>query len=385
VIMLEHLDLKPKDNLLILGSKSGYISSIAAHLCSEGEIFILEAIEEIVNFTKTNLKKTGFGKNITIIHQNPLFGLKESAPWQKILVTGQVMKEDLDIILDQLDSDGGVLFAPIGDVFQQKFTKITRKGSDYFYKTIGDVVFGPLDIEPYTTSLDYEEPPPDFSARRRMPLTFKLDLDEADEKIKEVIKDLILGNIEKKEPEKGKMDYIIKKCEELALNQGGIISLLSLSDLLDLNIEVIEAALQKSKRGTIKKLNPTMLLNAIFIMLTPENLEKIDMILEILNKIKDNLISMKTEVNAARNIAVLKKITELIDKLEGFPEFNLKIKKIKSLLTIIQSKNITLQRIQNDMKKENISLMEKYTTEQFETINEILSLIRDESSLLKNL
>ncbi|NHI93013.1 MAG: hypothetical protein EAX96_10965 [Candidatus Lokiarchaeota archaeon] len=385
VIMLEQLDLKPKDNLLILGSKSGYISSIAAHLCPEGEIFILEAIEEIVIFTKENLKNTGFGQNITIIHQNPLFGLKNMAPWQKMLVTGQVMKEDLDIILDQLDPDGGVLFAPIGDMFQQKFTKITRKRDDYFYKTIGDVVFGPLDIDPYTTSLDEEEPPPDFSAQKRIPLTFKLDLDEADEKIKDVIKGLILGNINKENPEEIPENFIVEDCEQIAREQGGIVSLLSLSDILDLDIEIIEAALKNSKKGTIKKLDPNLLLNAVFIIKSQENLKKINEINELLKNLKDELENLKMEADISKNRDNLKIIYSIIENLERFQNFNLKIKKIKSTYDAIQSKNITLLRLEKDLKKENVKHLEKYTAEQIELVNELINIIKDEISIYKDL
>ncbi len=383
VIMLENLDLKPKDNLLILGSKSGYISSIAAHLCSEGEIFILEAIEEIVELTKNNLRKTGFGKNITITHQNPLFGLKESAPWQKILVTGQVMQEDLDIVLDQLDENDGVLFAPIGDMFQQKFMRITRRGHEFFYKDIGDVVFGPLDIEPYTTSLDEVEPIPDFNAFRsqnpRLPITFKLDLDETDEKFQEVIKDLFMRNMEQNE-EIESDEIICEECEKISLEQGGIISLLALSDILDIEIEKIEEILKKSKKGIIKKIDPNMLLNAVFMIKTEENLKKIDDIKNNLKMIQDNLTNFKNEINIEKNAETLKKIEILINYLEKFTEFNLKIKKMKSLLNTIQSKNITLARL-NQLDEKKIELMDKYTKEQIEIIEEFIDLIKGETSL----
>jgi len=383
VIMLENLDLKPKDNLLILGSKSGYISSIAAHLCSEGEIFILEAIEEIVGFTKDNLKRTGFGKNITIMHQNPLFGLKDTAPWQKILVTGQVMKEDLDIVLDQLDPNDGVLFAPIGDMFQQKFMKITRRGNDFFYKDIGDVVFGPLDIEPYTTSLDDEEPLPDFNEFRRLnprlPITFKLDLDEADERFQEVIKNLFMKNMGANE---GDTDEIIcEECEKISMDRGGIISLLALSDILDIEIEKIEEILKNSKKGIIKKADPNMLLNAVFMIKSEENQEKIDDIKQNLQAIRDRLKGLKNEIDISMNAESLKVLNHLMDNLEQYPEFNLKIKKMKNLLNNIQTKNITLARLKDKLDEKNIKLMDKYTKDQMEFIDELLDLIKGEISI----
>ena len=383
VIMLENLDLKPKDNLLILGSKSGYISSIAAHLCSEGEIFILEAIEEIVGFTKDNLKRTGFGKNITIMHQNPLFGLKESAPWQKILVTGQIMKEDLDIVLDQLDPNDGVLFAPIGDMFQQKFMRITRRENDFFYKDIGDVVFGPLDIEPYTTSLDNEEPLPDFNEFKRLnprlPITFKLDLDETDERFQDVIKELFMKNMQENEGDDD--DLICEECEKISLDQGGVISLLALSDILDIEIEKIEEILKKSKKGTIKKVDPNMLLNAVFMIKTDLNKKKIEEIKEKLKAIQDYLIEIKNEINIKINAETLKTINSLMDELNKYPEFNLKNKKMKNLLNSVQTKNITLARLKDQLDEKGVELMDKYTREQIEFIDELLDLIKGEISI----
>ena len=56
-IMLQGLDLKENDNLLILGAKSGYISALAHQLAPKGEIIILEANSEIAKLTSKNLKK----------------------------------------------------------------------------------------------------------------------------------------------------------------------------------------------------------------------------------------------------------------------------------------------------------------------------------------
>ena len=46
-IMLQGLALEPKDDLLILGAKSGYIAALAHKLAPNGKILILEANSDI--------------------------------------------------------------------------------------------------------------------------------------------------------------------------------------------------------------------------------------------------------------------------------------------------------------------------------------------------
>ncbi|MFX0103827.1 MAG: protein-L-isoaspartate O-methyltransferase, partial [Candidatus Hodarchaeota archaeon] len=115
-IMLEFLNLREKDDLLVMGSKSGYIAALASLLCSEGQIFIVESSEEVLELTRRNLSKTGFDKRITLLHGNPLTmaGTESLGKWNKILVPYQVEEHELYPALRQLSQDGGVLFAPIG-------------------------------------------------------------------------------------------------------------------------------------------------------------------------------------------------------------------------------------------------------------------------------
>src|SRR5271157_1524537 len=146
-IMLEHLGLKSGDNLLILGAKSGYIASLATFMAQAGEIFMVEANEDIVNLTRANLEKTGFDKTISVHHGSPIEGLPALAPWQRILVTGQIDEDTLKKLLDQLDPDGGLLFAPVGIEQQQEFLQVMRQQDEFFGKDLGAVIFGPLQVD----------------------------------------------------------------------------------------------------------------------------------------------------------------------------------------------------------------------------------------------
>ena len=143
-IMLQGLSLSENDDLLILGAKSGYIAALAHKLAPRGEIIILEANSEIAKITSDNLKSLKLDDKISIIVKNPLSGMPELSPWQKILVTGAIEQSKINPLLNQLDEKGGVLFAPIGQEFVQMYTQILRQNDEFFGKKQLQVKFSPL-------------------------------------------------------------------------------------------------------------------------------------------------------------------------------------------------------------------------------------------------
>jgi protein-L-isoaspartate(D-aspartate) O-methyltransferase len=143
-IMLQGLSLTDNDDLLILGAKSGYIAALAHKLAPKGEIIILEANSEIAKITADNLKKLKLSDKVSIIVKNPLNGMPELSPWQKILVTGAIEQSKIHPLLKQLDENGGVLFAPIGQEFVQMYTQILRQNDEFFGKKQLQVKFSPL-------------------------------------------------------------------------------------------------------------------------------------------------------------------------------------------------------------------------------------------------
>ena len=143
-IMLQNLILNENDDLLILGAKSGYIAVLAHKLAPRGKIVILEANSRIAKITQKNLKHLGLNENIKVIVKNPLVGMPEMAPWKKILVTGAIKQEKIYPLLNQLDHEYGVLFAPIGEEFIQTYTQILRLNNDFYGKKHLSVRFTPL-------------------------------------------------------------------------------------------------------------------------------------------------------------------------------------------------------------------------------------------------
>nr|MDO8114013.1 hypothetical protein [Candidatus Sigynarchaeota archaeon] len=145
-IMLEYLNLRSNDTLLFLGSKSGYIEAIASLLCTEGHVYVVESSEEVLEFTRSNLQRTGFGENVSLIHGNPLTmaGTESLGMWDKILIPYQVEEADIYPAVRQLN-EHGVLFAPIGGDDMQYFTQIIKNEGKYYGTRISSVIFSPLD------------------------------------------------------------------------------------------------------------------------------------------------------------------------------------------------------------------------------------------------
>jgi protein-L-isoaspartate(D-aspartate) O-methyltransferase len=163
-IMLQGLALERDDDLLILGAKSGYIAALAHELAPQGEIIILEANSEIANLTEENLQKLDLDHNITVIVKNPLEGMPDLTPWQKILVTGAIKQSRITPLLRQLDKNEGVLYAPIGEGLVQTYTQILRVDNNFYGKKQLQVRFTPLmtqveldELELITDLDEYEE------------------------------------------------------------------------------------------------------------------------------------------------------------------------------------------------------------------------------------
>ncbi|MFX1449368.1 MAG: protein-L-isoaspartate O-methyltransferase [Promethearchaeota archaeon] len=366
-IMLQNLCLEENDNLLILGSKSGYISAIASHLCPGGEIIIVESIKELVDITRKNLDRTGFGKNITIIHANVVYGLKESGPWQKILVTGQVEKEDLDYVIYQLDPNGGMLFAPIGNLYKQDFTQIVRNGDDFYYKKMGEVIFGPLDLyEPSIPEEDTDQKLPE----RYPPVQFKLDINFLDKNARKFLERHGI-----REPKLKKIDdeELINTAIQLARENSGFIHVITIADLLDMEPEKLINILKKSKTGILEDFGTSNLVTTIFI-LKEEIQDTITQSIEVINKLVDLVKNMK---NQYKLDIILDYLNEFDREIEDLSDTGLEsifgIKRLKNLANSIRSNINLLTRLEEKISS-NPKLLEQskdITNQQIQDIEEI--------------
>ena len=138
-IMLEALAPKKGDKVLEVGTGSGYNAALLANLVYPGLIFTTEIVEELHNLAKSNLKDY---PNVTVLLADGSLGLKEFAPFDKIIVTAACPKIP-ETLVNQLKNKG-VLVAPVGKGLSQEMLRIENINGEAKITNLGYFVFVPL-------------------------------------------------------------------------------------------------------------------------------------------------------------------------------------------------------------------------------------------------
>jgi len=144
-ISLCALRLKAGEKFLEVGAGSGIILAYAKEIVGEkGEVFGIEFDKKTYEFGKENLKKSGYEKNVVLIHGDGSEGLIEEAPFDKVLISAA--SPDVPEPIKEQVKIGGVVVAvvgpPHGDQELVYFEK--KKDGTWIKKNVGGVVFVPL-------------------------------------------------------------------------------------------------------------------------------------------------------------------------------------------------------------------------------------------------
>ncbi len=135
----EQLDIKEGEKILEIGTGSGYQTAILIYL--KTDVYSLERIFELTRKSKKILSKLKL-KAKEIIWSDGYLGLKEHAPFDKIIVTAG-SKEIPEDLLKQLKVNGKMII-PVGDI-EQNMILIERKGENNFKKiNLGLFKFVPM-------------------------------------------------------------------------------------------------------------------------------------------------------------------------------------------------------------------------------------------------
>ena len=100
------INLKANENVLILGSTTGYLSAILSHLAET--VIVVEENEQLLNNSENAIKKNNIN-NVVFVKNEIVRGYNEQSPFNAIIIEGAIQEIPLNII-DQLDK-GGRLFA----------------------------------------------------------------------------------------------------------------------------------------------------------------------------------------------------------------------------------------------------------------------------------
>ncbi|MBS3070807.1 protein-L-isoaspartate O-methyltransferase [Candidatus Pacearchaeota archaeon] len=142
-VMLSLLKLKKRQRVLEIGSGCGYALALISEIVGKkGKVFGLEVREELVKNSKKNLKNH---KNIEVYHGDGNFGLKDKAPFDRILISAAAQKIP-ERLVSQL-KQSGIIVAPIGKSYEstQTMTQFVKSKNKLVVKEkIPGFLFVPL-------------------------------------------------------------------------------------------------------------------------------------------------------------------------------------------------------------------------------------------------
>ena len=138
-IYLQTLGLKGVENVLEIGTGSGYQTVLLAHLCRH--VYSVERIRPLLESARDAITACGV-RNVSLLCGDGSFGWPEFAPYDAILVSAgspEVPKP----LLAQL-AEGGRLIVPVGGREDQRLVEMTRQGDTYQRRELSGVRFVPL-------------------------------------------------------------------------------------------------------------------------------------------------------------------------------------------------------------------------------------------------
>ncbi len=137
--MTEFLHLTGEENVLEIGTGSGYQAAVLAELCQS--VHSVEFRPELSRRAGETLARLGY-QNIYLHIGDGSLGWKDAAPYQGILVTAAAPSIPPPLI-EQLD-DGGRLVIPVGQRGGQLLMVCEKHGDEVTSQAVMDVAFVPL-------------------------------------------------------------------------------------------------------------------------------------------------------------------------------------------------------------------------------------------------
>jgi protein-L-isoaspartate(D-aspartate) O-methyltransferase len=138
-LMTELLRLEHSDNVLEIGTGSGYQAAILSRLVYR--LTSMERISEVAHLARDNLALLGI-QNVEVIEGDGTQGYPQNAPYNGIIVTAAT-PEIPQALTDQL-AEGGRLVAPVGGRDIQELVTLEKQGDRIVPEYHGGVRFVPL-------------------------------------------------------------------------------------------------------------------------------------------------------------------------------------------------------------------------------------------------
>lgn len=138
-LMTELLELDGTENVLEVGTGSGYQAALLSQLAAT--VHTIERFAELAQHAREVLQSLALS-NVSVHLGDGSEGWPQAAPYQAIIVTAAAPHTPTPL-LDQL-ADGGRLVLPVGDRFMQELQVWHRHGDQFTNKKNIPVAFVPL-------------------------------------------------------------------------------------------------------------------------------------------------------------------------------------------------------------------------------------------------
>lgn len=138
-LMTEMLELQGHENVLEVGTGSGYQAAVLAYLA--GQVHTVERHELLAQRSEQVLRQLGL-QNVFVHIGDGSLGWPDAAPYQGVIVTAAAPRAPQPL-LDQL-ADGGRMVIPVGGMSGQFLELWRRQDDQYLHETTLPVAFVPL-------------------------------------------------------------------------------------------------------------------------------------------------------------------------------------------------------------------------------------------------
>lgn len=138
-MMCEALQLTGNENVLEVGTGSGYAACVLSHLAQQ--VHTIERIPELARLAEARLQHLGI-RNVQVHVGDGSLGLPEAAPFDAIVVTAGGPSVPADFV-NQL-VEGGRIVMPVGPMHNQTMCRYTRRQVGLESEELGAFCFVPL-------------------------------------------------------------------------------------------------------------------------------------------------------------------------------------------------------------------------------------------------
>ncbi len=143
--LLEVLDVREDDSVLVVGAGVGYTSAVLAEIVGEHNVHAIDIARTIVYEARQNLESAGYG-GVLVDCGDGADGLPEYAPFDRILVEAAAIDPPRTLV-SQLSPDGRLVL-PLGSGTQRLVAvEPTDSGTPEIAEEFGTTAFAPLLVD----------------------------------------------------------------------------------------------------------------------------------------------------------------------------------------------------------------------------------------------